>query len=721
MVSTRKLGEGKPINNSPGLVGQMDIAKKSGILNYTPVAVRLEPDFYCYGNQGNTQQGWYDDAHWAKYGSLKKPYDTFSKFCTAVKSRGGIVFTYFQSSMPSNDFAAAHPGWMLGNDVSLLHLDHAHHRPLVRYDFSDPGLQSYMLTMWKRLGKDGVQGIKFDYPETAWARFGGFEDKSYTTTSAYRKAFALSREGLGPKAFLHERNIGGVTHESTPRLDCTAGIVDLQRVWGDASHFEPEMASRIGLRWFKSGKAMRYYPDGKSFYKKGSKTPLSAKDRRTFLTLVGLLSGRIELGTSYGSMTKEMMHDLTRLYPMLPNGQAFRPVDMLLRDKHPAVYTYDVAPGWKQVILVNNDTKNVQTVSAPMSGDQADTGSLGLDAKSDYWVFDFWGQKPVGKISGKGKLSIALQPGEARVFSVRKALDRPQIIGTSRHIMCGMMELSDVKWDAKKMELSFTADLVKGEPLTVTIACPDGKQSWGCEDLIDSENPIGMGSVPPVQLSLAGSTSGRFGSYGFGSGKTERKNLVLRFTRATVGGKLFVSEGLMKYPVAIPSVKAAPVEAKPVVKAEKLPALPPEPTMELTSLEAKELTSALGGVHRNKAYKNTPLTTAGKVYKTGFGLHAPGRVVFAVPASAKRFVATVGLDQAEAPREDASIQFTLTLRKGKTVISKTISPIITHKVNPVWHFNVETKGATTMTLAVSTTPDGDKCDHANIVRAGFLK
>jgi hypothetical protein len=56
-----------------------------------------------------------------------KPYETFSKWCKAVKERNGIPFTYFQSGMPSNDFAAAHPDWMLNNDISNLHLFHRHH------------------------------------------------------------------------------------------------------------------------------------------------------------------------------------------------------------------------------------------------------------------------------------------------------------------------------------------------------------------------------------------------------------------------------------------------------------------------------------------------------------------------------------------------------------------------------------------------------------------
>ena len=76
MTSDDVLGDNVPINNSPALVEQMAIAKDTGLTRYTDIAVRLEPDYYCYGNQGDTQQGWFDDEHWAHYGALREPYET---------------------------------------------------------------------------------------------------------------------------------------------------------------------------------------------------------------------------------------------------------------------------------------------------------------------------------------------------------------------------------------------------------------------------------------------------------------------------------------------------------------------------------------------------------------------------------------------------------------------------------------------------------------------
>jgi len=461
MVSSGEYGEGRPINNSRELVGQMELARKSGILNYTPVAIRLEPDFYCNSNYGDTQQGWWDDQHWAKYGSLIEPYETFGKFCGKIRELGGIPFTYIQSNMPSNDFAMAHPEWMLGNDISRLHAEHRHHMPYVKFDFTDPGFQAHTLAMWQRLRGQGLQGIKFDYPESAWCKDGGFEDPSFTTTTAYRKVFELTREGLGESAYIHERNLG---EYGTPRLDVTAGIVDLQRVWGDSSHFEPEMASRIGLRWYKNRSVFGYYPDGKSFKN------LDTDARRTMLSLVGLISGRIELGTSFGRMTPEEQHDLTRLYPIFPGTRSFRPVDMLVEGREdPSVYAYQIDSGWSQIIFCNNHDQP-HTVTAPISGNQADTGSLGLDPHASYYLYDFWNDEFLGEHQGSDSITRDLKPYQALTCSLHRIEDHPQFLSTNRHILQGFTDLADVNWNQETMTYSGTAKVIGGEPFVITLA-----------------------------------------------------------------------------------------------------------------------------------------------------------------------------------------------------------------------------------------------------------
>jgi hypothetical protein len=461
LASSGSYGEGRPINNSKELVAQMELAKESGVLDHTPVAIRLEPDFYCNQNSGDTQQGWWDDEHWAKYGSLVPPYEDFGKFCGKIRELGGIPFTYIQTNMPSNDFALAHPQWMLNEDITRLHAEHRHHMPFVKYDFTDPEFQAHTLAMWKRLDRQGLGGIKFDYPESGWCLNGGFDDPTYTTTDAYRKIFQLCREGLGEDGYIHERNLG---EYGTPRLDVTAGIVDLQRVWNDSSHFEPEMAARMGLRWYKCRSVFGYYPDGKSFKK------MDADARRTMLSQVGLLSGRLELGTTFSRMTDEERHDMTRLYPILTGTRSFRPVDMLLDGRvDPSVYVYQVDGDWSQLILCNNHDKEF-TVTTPISGDQADTGSLGHAADGSYYLYDFWNDGFVGEFKGGESISRTLKPHQALTYSLHRKQQRPQFLSTNRHILQGVMDLDEVVWDGNTSSYAGVANVVGGEEFVITLA-----------------------------------------------------------------------------------------------------------------------------------------------------------------------------------------------------------------------------------------------------------
>jgi hypothetical protein len=449
------------------MVEEMDVVKKTGFLKYSPVAVRVEPDAYCYGNNGDTQQGWYDDEHWARYGSLREPYETFASFCAAVAARGGIPFTYFQVGMPSNDFALEHPDWMLNNDISRLHVFHPHQLPNVSYDATDPGFKAHMLAMWKRLRAEGMKGIKFDYPETGWHPEGGFDDPYATTLSAYRSYYETCREGLGPDAYLHERLLGGKT---CPLMEATIGVVDLQRVTGDGSDFKPEMVSKIGLRWYKNRVLYNYYPDSKAIAKPDQ--PLSPNELRTWLSALYMVSARLELASSFRDMSPEVLHDLERVYPTLPDNVLVRPVDLFTSPTDPYVYSLTVSPQWQQV-LVFNHTGKPKEVSVRISGDLMTTGSLGLDPNKSYYVYDFWNDRLVDTVSGSSRFTASLERGQALMYSVREKLTHPQVLSTDRHILQGMLDLKEVVWDAKKKRLSGVASVVAGEPFTLVMA-PNG-------------------------------------------------------------------------------------------------------------------------------------------------------------------------------------------------------------------------------------------------------
>jgi len=76
----------------------------------------------------------------------------------------------------------------------------------------------------------------------------------------------------------------------------------------------------------------------------------------------------------------------------------------------------------------------------------------------------------VGQYSGNEILSLELAPGEAKMLSVREMVSHPQILSSDRHIMQGLVELSNINWDDIAKSLSGIADVVADEPLRIIIA-----------------------------------------------------------------------------------------------------------------------------------------------------------------------------------------------------------------------------------------------------------
>jgi hypothetical protein len=126
--------------------------------------------------------------------------------------------------------------------------------------------------------------------------------------------------------------------------------------------------------------------------------------------------------------------------------------------------------------LVNNSKENKQIISTPISGDQVTSGSIGFKPKGKYVVYDFWNEKALGIFSGNDSISQELEPSEALVYSVKELKDYPQIIGTNRHVMCGMFEISNEKWEEQSRKLTFSAELIESETMNVTIHLPEGKR-----------------------------------------------------------------------------------------------------------------------------------------------------------------------------------------------------------------------------------------------------
>jgi hypothetical protein len=190
--------------------------------------------------------------------------------------------------------------------------------------------------------------------------------------------------------------------------------------------------------------------------------------RRMMLTMAYVAASRLLIANSFRDLSKETLYDLSRTFPYHTDPKSARPIDVFVHEGHPRVYDFAVTPDWHQVTLYNNTLPTREEIIAvPLAGDTAD-GALGLDPDAEYHVYDFWNDAFAGTVNGAGTLTQTLRPGEARMLSIRKVQQHPQVLSSNRHIMQGYLELSDVKWGSNS--LSGKAKIVGGETMKIVIA-----------------------------------------------------------------------------------------------------------------------------------------------------------------------------------------------------------------------------------------------------------
>ncbi len=480
-------------NDSPGAVAEMDRVVESGWLRYTTMGIRLVPD--CY--EDNNQNGWWDDRHWQMHGSgrqveemnlegghYRTPYETSEKWCWAIRERGGLPFMYSQTAVRSEDYAEAFPQHMLFNEAyhEIPQYDWLN-KTYSTYDFTDTSFASHMREVYQNLNKATLAGMMFDYPYLGWPLYGGMDDPYATTAGAYRRIFELAREGM-PESYLHERNIKYGS-------DITLGLVSSQRTWGDTDVLVPEMVRLSGLRWYKNRVVVSYDMDGKNLPK--ARPTDSPDGLRKLLTMSYVAASRLLLANSFGVLTPDQVHTLSRIFPYHQSPQSARPLDAFTAD-YPRVYGFKVDEGWQALTFYNEDDLAAKTVGISLSGTEG-RGGAGMDPAKSYYAYDFWNDRLVGTFQGSDRLEQTLRPGEARQIALREKLEHPQVLSTDRHLMQGYLELSDIAWQASEKSLSGTADLVAGEPMTITLAL-NGHVLSG----VDSDAPWAEFSEVPTGL-----------------------------------------------------------------------------------------------------------------------------------------------------------------------------------------------------------------------------
>jgi hypothetical protein len=112
----------------------------------------------------------------------------------------------------------------------------------------------------------------------------------------------------------------------------------------------------------------------------------------------------------------------------------------------------ELTEDWHQIALLNLDSVKAKEFSIPLDGRLVD-GALALAIDSEWHVWDFWNDCPVGILQGSDILLQTVRPSEVRMLSMRRRREHPQVVSSNRHLLQGWVELSGVVWVLKCLRL----------------------------------------------------------------------------------------------------------------------------------------------------------------------------------------------------------------------------------------------------------------------------
>jgi Melibiase len=351
---------------------------------------------------------------------------------------------------------AAHPDWLVrnGDDTApavlatrddwggqIYALDGAH--PAVRRWLSD--LAHTVVQEW---GYDCLRLDRLQWATTGSSHYGGL-----TPAEACRLGLGALRDGAGSNAFLFGCDAP---------LQHSVGLVNGMRIGPDAD------GGWSGVQAPARAAALR------SFYSRGVwlndpgalmiGPPLSLAEARLWTSIVAVSGDITVLADDITKLDPERLEMLARMLPVaLSSG---RPIAM-----QPDVWITEGAPNWWTVVLANWGDDAMQQ-SVPL----ADLGLTG----ARFNAYDVWRAAPIADLTDN-LLSATIDPHSCLTVSIRPAAARPQLVGTTRHVVQGAVDVVDEEWDAVTRTLRARATNLDRRAYGVTIAVPKGLRPGTCK------------------------------------------------------------------------------------------------------------------------------------------------------------------------------------------------------------------------------------------------
>ncbi|QJD87098.1 alpha-galactosidase [Cohnella herbarum] len=246
------------------------------------------------------------------------------------------------------------------------------------------------------------------------------------------------------------------------------GLVDACRIAGDSNASWTAVCKQMveSARWFHTQRIL-YLNDPDYVCVRTDEAW-----GRSLLSLVSLSGGLLMLSDKTELYDQSRIHAIQRCFPSLSTvtGEtgpldATYPLDLSLpqapqgtideafarallgldpdsRDPHPTASLWSI----------HFDTPSRRWCVAgrfavvPLEEAKLELQALALAPNDEYHAFDFWKQRYIGKITKSIRLE-ALELGHCQIVGLYKAEDRPQLIGSSRHVSMDAVSVQDERWE----------------------------------------------------------------------------------------------------------------------------------------------------------------------------------------------------------------------------------------------------------------------------------
>jgi len=343
-------------------------------------------------------------------------------------------------------------------------------------DMTHPEARALLREVVERLTKEwGYKYLKLDalwtglavkilYPEPAYRDDGlgdaVFHDPDKTNVEAYRDGLKLVRDAAGEDVFL----LGCTISQNMRTFGASFGLIDAMRVgrdigagWGNIL----PCAQISSHMYFLNGKVWHNDPDCLML-----RDPLTLDQARAWGSWIAI-SGQLNVVSEWlPGLPPEKLDVVKRTMPS--HGRCGRPID-LFESATPRIWHLSVGDGAERrdlLGLFNWDTENEAQISV-------DLEQLDLSIDDQYVGFNFWEDELMPPLTQQ--IQANLRPGSCRIIAIRRLLDHPQIVSTSRHVTQGIVDVIQEKWDEQENMLCGKSRVVGCDDYELRIFAPE---SW---------------------------------------------------------------------------------------------------------------------------------------------------------------------------------------------------------------------------------------------------